>query len=148
MARVDPANPCHICLNYPELAKEVVYLAVHILPYWDEQSSEAPLQYLKDKIGQLRKASPNNNIVVPEVGWPSNGAERRSPATGVIKRATPAEQAKNIRDMVAWLKAQNIDSCVGEANNQPWKSYDLEGKAGGYWGLWNADRQPKFAWTG
>ncbi len=28
------------------------------------------------------------------------------------------------------------------------KPYDLEGKAGGYWGLWDADRQPKFAWSG
>ena len=50
--------------------------------------------------------------------------------------------------MVAWLKSQNIDYFVVEAVDQPWKSYDLEGKAGGYWGLWNADRQPKFAWTG
>ena len=121
---------------------------MHILPYWDEQSSETPLDYVKDKIGQLRKAYPNKNIVVTEVGWPSNGAERRSPATGLIKHATPAEQARNVRDMVAWLKAQNIQYFVVEAIDQPWKSYDLEGKAGGYWGLWNADRQQKFEWTG
>ena len=50
--------------------------------------------------------------------------------------------------MVAWLKAQNIEYFVVEAIDQPWKSYDLEGKAGGYWGLWNADRQQKFDWTG
>ena len=145
---VSTAEPWHIWLRYPELAREVDFLAVHILPYWDEQSSETPLEYLKNKIEQLRQAYPNKNIIVTEVGWPSNGAERRSPATGYIKRATPAEQAKNIRDMVAWLKSQNIDYFVVEAIDQPWKSYDLEGKAGGYWGLWNADRQPKFAWTG
>lgn len=145
---VSTAEPWHIWLHYPELAREVDFLAVHILPYWDEQSSETPLDYLKNKIGLLRAAYPNKNIIVTEVGWPSNGAERRSPETGVIKRATPAEQAKNIRDMVAWLKSQNIEYFVVEAIDQPWKSYDLEGKAGGYWGLWNADRQPKFAWTG
>lgn len=65
-----------------------------------------------------------------------------------MKHATPAEQAKNVRDAVAWLRSQNIDHFVVEAVDQPWKSYDLEGKAGGYWGLWNADRQQKFAWTG
>ena len=145
---VSTAEPWHVWLRYPELAREVDFLAVHILPYWDEQSSEAPLDYLKNKIKLLRQAYPNKNIIVTEVGWPSNGAERRSPATGLIKRATPAEQAKNVRDMVAWLKSQNIDYFVVEAIDQPWKSYDLEGKAGGYWGLWNADRQPKFAWTG
>src|SRR5262249_45586768 len=127
---------------------EVDYLAVHILPYWDEKSDEPPLDYLKSRIGMLKQAYPNKNIIVTEVGWPSNGAERRSPGSGVIKRATPAEQARNVRDMVAWLRQQNIDFCVVEAFDQPWKSYDLEGKAGGYWGLWNADRQPKFAWSG
>ena len=145
---VSTAEPWHIWLRYPELAKEVDYLAVHILPYWDEQSSETPLEYIKDKIGQLKQAYPNKNIIVTEVGWPSNGAERRSPATGMIKKATPAEQARDIRDMVAWLKAQNIEYFVVEAIDQPWKAYDLEGKAGGYWGLWNADRQQKFAWSG
>ncbi|MBS0223019.1 MAG: glycosyltransferase [Proteobacteria bacterium] len=145
---VSTAEPWHIWLRYPELAREVDFLAVHILPYWDEQSSETPLEYLKNKIDKLRQAYPNKNIIVTEVGWPSNGSERRSPATGLIKRATPAEQAKNVRDMVAWLKSQNIDYFVVEAIDQPWKSYDLEGKAGGYWGMWNADRQPKFSWTG
>lgn len=145
---VSTAEPWHIWLRYPELAREVDYLAVHILPYWDEQSSETPLEYLENKIALLKQAYPNKNIIVTEVGWPSNGAERRSPATGIVKKATPAEQARNIRDMVAWLKAQNIQYFVVEAVDQPWKAYDLEGKAGGYWGLWNADREQKFAWTG
>ena len=98
---VSTAEPWHVWLHYPELAKEVDYVAVHILPYWDEQSSETPLEYLKDKIGQLKKAPylQNKNIIVTEVGWPSNGASRRSPATGFIKRATPAEQARNVRDI-------------------------------------------------
>ena len=145
---VSTAEPWHVWLHYPELAKEVDYLAVHILPYWDEQSSEAPLEYVQNKIALLRKAYPNKNIIVTEIGWPSNGAERRSPGTGYVKRATPAEQAKNVRDAVAWLKKNNIEYFVVEAIDQPWKSYDLEGKAGGYWGLWNADRQQKFSWTG
>ena len=137
---VSTAEPWHIWLHYPELVKEADYLAVHILPYWDEQSSETPLEYIKNKIGMLKEAYPNKNIIVTEVGWPSNGAERRSPATGIIKKATPAEQARDIRDMVGWLKSQNIDYFVVEAIDQPWKAYDLEGKAGGYWGLWNASR--------
>ncbi|UYN93602.1 MAG: glycosyltransferase [Enhydrobacter sp.] len=145
---VSTAEPWHVWLHYPELAREVDYLAVHILPYWDEQSSETPLEYLENKIALLRRAYPNKNIIVTEVGWPSNGASRRSPATGYVKHATPAEQARNVRDMVAWLRSQNIEYFVVEAFDQPWKAYDLEGKAGGYWGLWNADREQKFAWTG
>lgn len=145
---VSTSEPWHVWLEYPELAREVDFLAVHILPYWDEKSSETPIQYLQNKIAELKRAYPNKNIIVTEVGWPSNGASRRSPGTGLVKHATPAEQAKNVRDAVAWLRSQNIDHFVVEAVDQPWKSYDLEGKAGGYWGLWNADRQQKFAWTG
>ncbi|MBL0900249.1 MAG: glycosyltransferase, partial [Reyranella sp.] len=145
---VSTSEPWHVWLEYPELAREVDFLAVHILPYWDEKSSETPIQYLQNKIAELKRAYPNKNIIVTEAGWPSNGASRRSPGTGLVKHATPAEQAKNVRDAVAWLRSQNIDHFVVEAVDQPWKSYDLEGKAGGYWGLWNADRQQKFAWTG
>src|SRR5713101_3581591 len=145
---VSTAEPWHVWLHYPELTREVDYLAVHILPYWDEQSSETPLDYLKSRIAMLKQAYPNKNIIVTEIGWPSNGAARRSPGSGVIKVATPAEQAKNVRDAVAWLRAQNIDHFVVEAVDQPWKAYDLEGKAGGYWGLWDADRHQKFDWAG
>jgi cellulose synthase/poly-beta-1,6-N-acetylglucosamine synthase-like glycosyltransferase/exo-beta-1,3-glucanase (GH17 family) len=145
---VSTSEPSSIWLDYPELAKEVDFLAVHILPYWDPDRGDDPLAYLRDEIGKLRHDYPNKNIIVTEVGWPSNGATRRIPATGAIKRATPAEQARNVRNMVAWLKEQNIQYFVVEAIDQPWKSYDLEGKAGGYWGLWNADRQQKFDWTG
>jgi cellulose synthase/poly-beta-1,6-N-acetylglucosamine synthase-like glycosyltransferase/exo-beta-1,3-glucanase (GH17 family) len=144
---VSTSEPPSSWLNYPELAKEADFLAVHILPYWDEKTGDNPLEFLKDQIKTLKAAYPNKNIIVTEVGWPSNGASRRLP-TGAIKRATPAEQARNVRDMVAWLKSQNIDYFVVEAIDQPWKAYDLEGKAGGYWGLWNADRQQKFEWTG
>ncbi len=145
---VSTSEPDSIWLNFPELVREVDFLAVHILPYWDPDKGDKPLDYIKSQIGELKKAYPNKNIVVTEVGWPSNGASRRIPGTGAVKYATPAEQARNIRDMVHWLKSQNIDYFVVEATDQPWKAYDLEGKAGGYWGLWNADRQQKFAWTG
>jgi exo-beta-1,3-glucanase (GH17 family) len=145
---VSTAEPWHVWLNYPELAKEVDYLAVHVLPYWDEQSSEAPLDYLKDKIGQLRKAYPEQEHHRHRGRLAVERRRAAQPGDRPGQARTPAEQARNIRDMVAWLKAQNIQYFVVEAIDQPWKSYDLEGKAGGYWGLWEADRQQKFDWTG
>jgi len=144
---VSTSEPDSVWLNHPDLVREVDFLAVHILPYWDPDSGADPLAYIQERIGLLKRAYPNKNIIVTEVGWPSNGAARRLPS-GAVKYATPAQQAKNVRNMVAWLKSQNIDYFVVEAIDQPWKAYDLEGKAGGYWGMWNADREPKFAWTG
>src|SRR5258707_312052 len=109
---VSTAEPWHVWLHYPELAREVDYLAVHILPYWDEQSSEAPLDYLKSRIALLKQAYPNKNIIVTEIGWPSNGAQRRSRGSGLVKVATPAEHGKNVRDAGAWLRTQNINHVV------------------------------------
>src|SRR4029077_7319249 len=99
-------EPWHVWLHYPELAREVDYLDVHILPYWAEQWSDAPTEYLTNTLGLLRQAYPNKNIIVTEVGWPSNGAERRSPATGMVKRAPPADHARNIRAMATWAKTK------------------------------------------
>ena len=55
---VSTAEPWHVWLDYPELAREVDYLAVHILPYWDEKSGETPLEYLKSRIAKLKEAYP------------------------------------------------------------------------------------------
>ena len=85
---VSTAEPWHVWLNYPELAKEVDYLAVHILPYWDEQSSETPLEYLKDKIGQLAQ------------GLPEQEHRRHRGRLAVERRgaAQPGDRAHQARD--------------------------------------------------
>ncbi len=147
---VSTAEPWHVWLKFPELAREVDYIAIHTLPYWDERSSEDGIAYLKTRIEQLRAAFPTKNIVVTEVGWPSNGASRisRGGSGKVVKAASPELQAKYIRDAVDYLKREKVDHFVIEAFDQPWKSRDLEGMAGGYWGMWNADREQKFDWKG
>jgi cellulose synthase/poly-beta-1,6-N-acetylglucosamine synthase-like glycosyltransferase/exo-beta-1,3-glucanase (GH17 family) len=148
---VSTAEPWHVWLDHPELVREVDYIAVHILPYWDNGAGkDGAMAYLKDKIGELQRNFPNKNIVVTEVGWPSRGAARigRDKGGMAIKTASPAEQARHVREAVAWLREQKIDHFVIEAFDQPWKSRDLEGLAGGYWGLFDADRQQKFDWTG
>ena len=148
---VSTAEPWFVWLRYPELARVVDYIAIHPLPYWDENSNEEHVAYLRRQIEEVRKTYPTKNIIVTEVGWPSNGASRISRGgTGdpVVKRASPALQAKNVRDAVDFLRREKVDHFVIEAFDQPWKSHDLEGMAGGYWGLWDADRQQKFDWTG
>jgi len=147
---VSTAEPWHIWLKFPELAREVDYIAIHSLPYWDEKSNEENVAYLKRRIEELRAVYPTKNIIVTEVGWPSHGASRISRGEGspVLKSASPALQAKHVREAVDFLKRANIDHFVIEAFDQPWKSHDLEGMAGGYWGMWNADREQKFAWSG
>ena len=41
---VSTSEPWHIWLAHPELAKEVSYIAAHVLPYWEGTSAEVPSQ--------------------------------------------------------------------------------------------------------
>jgi len=167
---VSTAEPWHVWLDNRQLGNEVDFIAVHILPYHDPDAGPEGVAYLAKRLEQLRAAYPNKNIIVTEVGWPSNGASRvqgvpqagrdlarelppmpYAPEEGFragSKDATPAAQARHIRDAVALLRERKIDHFVIEAFDQPWKSHDLEGMVGGYWGLFDADRQQKFEWTG
>jgi cellulose synthase/poly-beta-1,6-N-acetylglucosamine synthase-like glycosyltransferase len=51
-----------------------------------------------------------------------------------------------LRDFVARAEALGMDYNIVEATDQPWKIF--EGSVGPYWGLFDANRQPKFLWTG
>ena len=51
-----------------------------------------------------------------------------------------------LRDFVARAEAYGIDYNIIEAFDQPWKT--IEGGVGTYWGMFDASRNAKFAWTG
>ena len=51
-----------------------------------------------------------------------------------------------IRDFLSRAEAYGIDYNIIEAIDQPWKTN--EGGVGAYWGLFDAARHAKFAWTG
>jgi cellulose synthase/poly-beta-1,6-N-acetylglucosamine synthase-like glycosyltransferase len=66
-----------------------------------------------------------------------------------MKDANPGrnEQATVVRSFVSKAEAYGIDYNLVEAIDQPWK-VAIEGGVGAYWGIFDANRQPKFAWSG
>lgn len=138
---VSTAEPWHVWLKYPEMAKHVDFIAVHLLPYWEGIPRRNAIKDVIARYEQLEKAFPGKPIVVGEVGWPSNGDR--------FKFATPtvADQARFLREFFNVAKGRKIDYYVMEAFDQPWKMQG-EGRVGAYWGMYDAERQPKFALTG
>jgi len=138
-APVSTAEPWHIWLDHPELAHSVDFLAVHILPYWEGLSVEQALPFLADQWQRLHAAYPDKRIVLTEVGWPSDGV--------LIGNAVPSpvDQALFLRAFVGFAERNDIDYFLIEAFDQPWKAA-AEGTAGGYWGMWDAQRIAKFDW--
>ena len=126
--------------DHPELASSVDFIAAHVLPYWEGQSETVAVDESIRLYNTLRQAYPGKRVVIAEFGWPSAGYNRRDANPG------RNEQAAIVRDFVARAEAQGIDYNIIEAFDQPWKTF--EGGVGPYWGLFDANRQPKFTWTG
>ncbi|MBF0165807.1 MAG: glycosyltransferase, partial [Magnetococcales bacterium] len=137
-APVSTAEPWHIWLKYPELVKHTDFIAVHMLPYWEGIEQEKAIDYIVMRMNELREAYPKKPIVIGEVGWPSDGRTR------IDAKATQADQATFLRRFLARANKEKYVYYVIEAFDQPWKANSLERGVGSYWGVYNADRQPKF----
>ncbi len=129
-----------VWIDHPTLASEVDFIAAHILPYWDGLNLTQAVDETIRAYDKLRGAHEGKRIVIAEFGWPSGGYNMQRAAPGRI------EQALVIRDFLSRAEAYGIDYNIIEAIDQPWKTN--EGGVGAYWGMFDAARHAKFAWTG
>src|SRR6476660_3082740 len=130
----------NIWRDNPELASSVDFVAAHVLPYWENFTDKQAVDQAVYLYGLLREKFPGKRIVVAEFGWPSAGYNLKNAEPG------PFEQASVLRNFVTRADAIGMEYNIVEAIDQPWKYF--EGGVGPYWGILNADREPKFAWTG
>ncbi len=129
-----------VWIEHPELASAVDFIAAHILPYWDGFHAAQAVDKTVEFYTKLRQVHPGKRVVIAEFGWPSAGYNMREADPGRI------EQASVLRDFVSRADAYGIDYNIIEAFDQPWKTN--EGGVGMYWGIFDASRHGKFAWTG
>ena len=138
---VSTAEPWHVWLDHPELVESVDYIAVHLLPYWEGVPADEALDYVARRYDQIARAYPDKKILISEIGWPSDGRMRDG--------AVPSldNEANFIRGFLTLARARGWDYSLMEAFDQPWKR-QIEGAVGAYWGIFDADRTPKFPLTG
>ena len=137
---VSTAEPWHVWLKHPSLAGHVDYLAVHMLPYWEGEDLDVAVEYVVQRLHELQRAFPGKPIVITEVGWPSNGRTRHAAV------ASEANEAIFLRRFLARAAAEKYVYYVMEAFDQPWKRVS-EGAVGAYWGVYDVERHPKFAFS-
>jgi exo-beta-1,3-glucanase (GH17 family)/cellulose synthase/poly-beta-1,6-N-acetylglucosamine synthase-like glycosyltransferase len=138
---VSTAEPWHVWLRYPELAKHVDFITVHLLPYWEGVPGAVAMKYAMQRYEEVKKAFPNKHILIGEIGWPSQGDRYDGAYT------SPETQAQFIREFLSHNKGKHIDYFLMEAIDQPWKTAN-EGRVGAYWGIFHSDRTPKFELLG
>lgn len=125
-------------LKHPEVAPAVDFLTIHLLPYWEDDPSniDVALQHVADVRQVFGNKFAPKDVMIGETGWPSEGRQRE---TAVPSRVN---EAKFIRGFVAMAEKEGWRYNLIEAFDQPWKR-GSEGAVGGYWGLFDADRQDK-----
>ncbi|MBF7731453.1 glycoside hydrolase family 17 protein [Pseudomonas sp. N040] len=129
--------------QYPEVAPAVDFLTIHLLPYWEDQplgidDALAHVGRIREEFG--RQYAPKD-ILIGETGWPSEGRQRE---TALPSRLN---EARFIRGFVHMAEQHGWHYNLIEAFDQPWKR-ESEGAVGGYWGLFDADRQEKHVLAG
>jgi glucan 1,3-beta-glucosidase len=129
-------------LRNRDLAPAVDFVTIHILPYWEDFPVAAgqAASHVTDIYRQVATAFAGREIMIGEVGWPSEGRMRE----GALP--SPSNQARVLHEVIAAARRGNWPINVIEAFDQPWKR-QLEGTVGGHWGLLDSDtRKPKFEW--
>jgi len=138
---VSTAEPWHVWIQHPELADHVDFIATHMLPYWEGVRLDDAVDYIIDRYNTLTRNFPDKLVVIGEVGWPSNGRKRG----GAV--ASTANEATFLRRFLAKAEELGYVYYVMEAFDQVWKQKNSEGAVGAYWGVYDANRQPKFPFT-
>lgn len=134
-------------LRNPQLADEVDFITIHILPYWedepiglDRKEADGKLaieKHLVDIYKKVQARFPDKKIVIGETGWPSDGRMRSDARPGRV------EQVKFFSIFRSAAEREKFDYNVIEAFDQYWKARQ-EGTVGASWGLLDAQRHDKF----
>ena len=138
---ISTAEPWTLWLQNPELALDADHVVIHVLPFWELISNRAAAPMVLDAVRQVRARFSPLPVVVGETGWPSSGRSTRAGAP------TLSTQAEVVRTVMPALADAGVEAFVMEAIDQPWK-FRIEGSVGPHWGIWDADRRPKFALHG
>ena len=144
---VSYADVWSMYMKYPELIREVDFITIHILPYWEDEPitvDQAPAhieRIFKQVQQEADTIASGKPILIGESGWPGAGRQRGWSVPSVVN------EAKFIRALIKVATKNGFDYNIVEAFNQSWKS-ELEGVVGANWGLYSVDRKEVFPLTG
>jgi exo-beta-1,3-glucanase (GH17 family) len=127
-------------LRNRELYDAVDFITIHILPYWEDFPVRA--EWAAAHADAIRRrmisAFPGKEILIGEIGWPSEGRMRGAALPSRIN------QARVVSEILDLARRENFRVSLFEAYDELWKQ-EIEGTVGGYWGLFDSVRRtPKY----
>ena len=129
--------------EFPEVARHVDIVTVHLLPYWENNPTDidGAVAHIDAVYQHMHQLFPGKPIAIGETGWPSRGRWRDAAAPSIVN------EAKFIREFMVLAAREGFQYNLIEAFDQNWKAIG-EGTVGSRWGIWTADRRPKFPLRG
>lgn len=130
-------------LKNPQLAEDVDYITIHILPYWEDEpvGVRDAAEHIVKIYRIVQQAFPGKPILIGEAGWPTRGRNRGPAAVNMESAAT------FVRTLAQVSKENGFDYNLVEAFDQPWKAA-LEGSVGARWGVMDEQRRVKYRMSG
>ena len=128
-------------LRHREMAADVDFVTVHMLPFWEDEPirAEDAAAHVIDIYKKVAHAFPGKEILIGEAGWPSKGRMRE------VSLPSRINQGRFISELLDRAGREKIRVNVFEAYDEPWKR-QWEGTVGAHWGLFDGDtRQIKHA---
>ncbi|MGV7219725.1 glycoside hydrolase family 17 protein [Bradyrhizobium sp. UFLA05-112] len=120
-------------LSNRELYDAVDFVTVHILPYWENVPvrAESAAAHVDTIRRQIASAFPGKEILIGEIGWPSEGRMREA--------ALPSRtnQARVVSEILVLARREHFRVNLFEAYDESWKR-EIEGTVGGSWGLFDS----------
>ena len=119
-------------LRYREVAADVDFVTIHVLPYWEDipiraEDAAAHVVAIQKRVAA---AFPGKEILIGETGWPSNGRMRE----GALPSRT--NQARIVAEILDQAQREKFRVNLIEAYDALWKR-EWEGTVGGNWGLFD-----------
>jgi exo-beta-1,3-glucanase (GH17 family)/cellulose synthase/poly-beta-1,6-N-acetylglucosamine synthase-like glycosyltransferase len=139
--KITTGEPWSTWLLYPEIGKYVDVISVHLFPYWEGIDARNGFDFMQRAYADVQQEFPDKPVIIGEAGWPSEGRSKRNAEPSL------ANEAYFMRGFVQLAMEKGWDYYLLEAYDQPWK-IGSEGAVGAYWGLFDADGNPKFTFTG
>jgi hypothetical protein len=123
-------------LRNREIYDAVDFVTIHILPFWEDFPVQAERAAAHADAIRLRMTSefPGKEILIGEIGWPSEGRMRGSALP------SPTHQARVVSEILDLALHENFRVNLFEAYDEGWKQ-EIEGTVGGYWGLFDSKQR-------
>jgi exo-beta-1,3-glucanase (GH17 family) len=123
-------------LSNRELYDAVDFITIHILPYWENVPirAESAAAHVDEIRQQIASVFPGKEILIGEIGWPSEGRMRESALP------SPVNQARVVSEVLELARREHFRVNLFEAYDESWKQ-EIEGTIGGSWGLFDSGQR-------